>query len=76
MTVVLIIIKGISILFASLFSLKYRDANRHYLQRNPHTPLRPVKRGVMRSMRPAAGLRRPPLTWSAVAIHAAIVALV
>lgn len=35
-------------------SLKYSDANRHYLQHNPHTPLRCVKRGAMRSMRPAA----------------------
>lgn len=54
-------------------SLKYSDAKRHYLQRNPHTPLRPVKRGVTRSMRPAAGLGGPPLTWSTVAVRAAIV---
>lgn len=56
-------------------SLKYSDANRHYLQRNPDTPLRPVKRGVTGSMGPAAGLGGPPLAWSGVAVRAAVLAL-
>lgn len=60
--------------FLHLF-LKYRDANRHYLQHNPHTPLRLVKRSVMKSMGPAAGLGGPPLTWSAVAVRAVVVTL-
>lgn len=38
--IIIIIIKGISLLFLQLFSLKYRDAHRHYLQHNPNTPLR------------------------------------
>lgn len=47
-----------------------------YLQRNSsHTPLRSVKRGATRSMRPAAWFRGPPLPRSAVAINAAVVAL-
>lgn len=41
------------------------------------TPPRPVKRGVTRSMRPAAGLRGPPRSTVAVraAVRAAVVAL-
>ncbi|TNN81518.1 hypothetical protein EYF80_008290 [Liparis tanakae] len=46
------------------------NAKRHYLQRTP-----PACEGVARSMRPAAGLGGPPLTWSTVAVGAAVVAL-
>lgn len=42
---------------------------------NP-TPLRPVKRGVTWSMGPAAGFGGPSLTWSAMAVHAAVMPLV
>lgn len=42
----------------------------------PHSPLRPVRRSVMRLVRPAARLGAPSLTRSAVAIHAAVVTLV
>lgn len=63
------------IIFLHLFSLKYRNAKRHYLQRNHHTTLHPTKRSVRRSVGPAAGLRSPPLTRSVVAVHAAAVSL-
>lgn len=76
--VVIIIVIIIRHFFLHLFFfplLKYSDSNRHYLQRNNHTLLWPVKRGVMRLMWSAARLWGPPLTVSAVPVHAAIVML-